>query len=157
MEWQDFTHLVRDFLETSEIKTKEVIAMLLNRGDEDEDNRDEIIKSVKGMLKGAKGSPFGTGTKSTVPVKVRVVINEIGKMYYFASLRFFESLPTGVLRKDGKSGGGGYASAQEYAKVERNKIEIVLQRRYTGGKWDGSREGLGYTSIQDFEENIVGQ
>jgi len=119
--------------------------MLLNEGDKNEETREDIEKSVRGMVKGAKGSPFGTGTKSSTPIKVKIVIKEIGKIVYNASIVYWESVPSGLIRKHGKSGGGGYASGKEYASVERNKIEIALQRRYTDGKWDGSREALGYS------------
>ena len=41
-------------------------------------------------------------------------------------------------------------SAKEYALVERNKIEIALQRRFTDGKWDGTRQALGYEDSHEF-------
>lgn len=150
MEWNDFATLVRNFLDESVLKTESVIRMLLDEGDKSEETRSEIEKSVRGMIKGAKGSPFGTGTKSSTPVKVKIVIKEIGKIVYNASIVYWESVPCGLIRKHGKSGGGGYASAKEYALVERNKIEIALQRRYTDGKWDGTREALGYEDSDDF-------
>jgi|TARA_R100000081_G_C4789445_1_gene156654 hypothetical protein len=150
MDWEDFHRIVEDYLDESDIKTESVIRMLLNKGDEDEENRLEITKSVKGMLKGNKGSPFGTGSKSIIPVKVRIVIKEIGKIVYNASIEYFDSVPSGLIRKHGKSGGGGYASAKEYALVERNKIEIALQRRFTDGKWDGTRQALGYEDSHEF-------
>ena len=150
MEWDDFTTLVRNFLDESDLNTESVIRMLLDEGDKNEETRTDIEKSVRGMVKGAKGSPFGTGTKSSTPVKVKIVIKEIGKIVYNASIAYWESVPSGLIRKHGKSGGGGYASAKEYALVERNKIEIALQRRYTDGKWDGSREALGYDDSHAF-------
>ena len=150
MEWEDFTTLVRNFLDESNLNTESVILMLLDEGDKNEETRVDIEKSVRGMIKGAKGSPFGTGTKSSTPVKVKIVIKEIGKIVYNASTVYWESVPSGLIRKHGKSGGGGYASGKEYALVERNKIEIALQRRYTDGKWDGTREALGYGDSSEF-------
>ena len=144
MDWEDFTILIRDFLDDSDLPTESVIRMLLSEGDKDENTRPEIEKSIRGMIKGKAGSPFGTGTKSTTPIKVKIVIKEIGKIVYNASIAYWESVLSGLIRKHGKSGGGGYASGIEYAMVERNKIEIALQRRYTDGKWDGTREALGY-------------
>ena len=150
MEWEEFSALVRGFLEDEEFKSESVVTMLLNEGDSNEESREDIRKSVRGLLKGKKGSPFGTGTKSSTPLKVKIVIREIGKIVYNASVVYWESVPSGLIRKHGKSGGGGYVSAEEYARVERNKIEISLQRRFTDNKWDGTREALGYGDAHAF-------
>ncbi|QDP51870.1 MAG: hypothetical protein GOVbin4206_37 [Prokaryotic dsDNA virus sp.] len=147
MNWEDFVQVVESYVWIRKEELGgivQVIDLLLDAGKNNEDERSNAIASVKGLLKGREGSPFRQGVRSTKPISVKVNIDKVGKMVEEASKVYFSMVPNGLHLKHGKSGGGGFASAEEYAKVEKKKVMTMLYRRHTNGLWDGTLEGLGY-------------
>ena len=145
MEWADFRLLVEAYLEENDLgQITDVITLLIGVAEDEDKEREYAMKSIKDLLKNREGSPFRQGTRSSNPISVKVVIDRGASMVYVASISYFNSGPSGLHLKHGKSGGGAYASAQEYALNEKAKIKTVLQRRYKDKLWDGTLEGLGY-------------
>ena len=145
MEWADFRLLVEAYLEENDLgQIADVINLLMGVAENDDKEREYAMKSIKDLLKNREGSPFRQGTRSSNPISVKVVIDKVANMVYAASISYFNSVPSGLHLKHGKSGGGAYASAHEYALNEKAKIKTVLQRRYKDKLWDGTLEGLGY-------------
>ena len=145
MEWTDFRLLVEAYLEENDLgQIADVITLLIGVAEDEDKEREYAMKSIKDLLKNREGSPFRQGTRSSNPISVKVVIDKVANMVYVASISYFNSVPNGLHLKHGKSGGGAYASAQEYALNEKAKIKTVLQRRYKDKVWDGTLEGLGY-------------
>ena len=152
MEWEDLVLLVEAYMEDADLgKLEDVVDTLISAGNDNENERKNAEFSIRGLLKGRDGSPFRQGVRSTHPVSVKVNIDKVAKMVYEASKVYFEMVPNGLHLKHGKSGGGGYASAHEYALNEKKKISTDLQRRFTNKKWDGTLEGLGYAPISEEE------
>lgn len=147
MNWEEFVEVVESYVELEAEQLGgivQVVGLLLDAGKNNEKERKNAEASVRGLLKGREGSPFRQGVRTTKPISVKVSIDKVGKMVEEASIVYFNMVPSGLHLKHGKSGGGGFASAEEYAKVEKNKIMTMLHRRHTDGLWDGTLEGLGY-------------
>lgn len=154
MEWNDLVELVENYLVEAELgPIDDVVKLLIKSGNGNEDEREAASASIKSVLQGREGSPFRQGVRTTLPIKVKVNIDTVSRMVEQGSLIYFEMVPPLLHKKHGKSGGGGYTNAIEYAKNERRKIKVDLQRRFQKGAWDGTLESLGYTSPYNwFEE-----
>ena len=145
MEWTDLVLTVEAYVEDTDLgELAKVIEILITAGNDNEKERKSAESSIRGLLKGREGSPFRQGVRSTQPVSVRISIDKVGKMVREASMVYFNMVPDGLHLKHGKSGGGGYVSAKEYATNEEKKIKTDLQRRFNSKSWDGTLEGLGY-------------
>ena len=154
MDWNDTVELVEGFcIEAFEKDNhiSKVVRLLIDSGNNEESERPNALKSIKAILQNRDGSPFRQGVRSNLPVRVKVNIGKISRMVRNASIAYFDSVPSLLIRKHGKSGGGGYANANEYANNEVKKIKIVLQRRFSKGEWDGTMEGIGF-KIAPLEE-----
>ena len=160
MEWLETVEIVESYIEINKEELgsiADVVKLQIRIGSENADERSRVISSIRGLLKGRANSPFRQGVRLTKPVSVKVTIDKVSKMVYEASIVYFNMVPSGLHLKHGKSGGGGYASAEEYAKVEEGKIKTVLHRRFKNKLWDGTLEGLGYetpTLIANEEKNL---
>ena len=143
MEWSDLVLVVEDYLSEADLgPIAEAIELLIKNGNEGEEEREQIAASIKTILQGREGSPFRQGVRSSLPVTVKVNIDKVSRMVYEASKVYFEMVPAQLHRKHGKSGGGAYVNAKEYAKNEKKKIRTDLQRRFQKGHWDGTLESL---------------
>lgn len=143
MDWSDLVDLTEDYLKGAEIDgVAEVIRLHIRLGNENESMRKSAEISIRSILKGRDGSPFKSGIRSDKPVKVRITVDEIGREVYAASFNFYNAVPNGILLKHGKSGGGRYEDAEEYAEAETKRIKTALHKKYKKGTWNGTRESL---------------
>ena len=122
----------------------QVLRLNLEVGQNDEKAREGVVKSMKALLKDKEGTPFHKGNKSDLPAKVRVVVEQLGKKIFSASLDYMEHDP--VIRfitpRHKKSGGGFYKTTREFANANKKRLMTRLKKEFRDGKWDGTVAGL---------------
>ena len=154
-EWNELRGQVSDYLSADTglgASLKQIVELNLTIGDENEDERDAVQGALKSILRGRLGSPFGKrGTKSNVPAHVRVSIDTVCKEVREAAILYYNHSPyiAAVTVKHSKSGGGNFASAEEYAAVVEKRERAKLQKQYSTKTWDGNLESLVLSSDEE--------
>ena len=78
-------------------------------------------------------------SRSTLPENVQASINAIKAEIVEASTTFYNhGSVSSVIFKHGKSGGGLFADADEYAQMMANMTAGKLRQHYSNKTWDGS-------------------
>lgn len=108
----------------------------------DETQAQNFWSSIRAYCKTIPNSPF-TINRSNLPIEVQEVMSTIGDEVIEASTTFFNTGNISrVLRKHGKSGGGLFRNADEYASMMANMTFGKLRAEYNAKSWDGTLEGL---------------
>ena len=108
----------------------------------DESQAQNFWSSIRAYCKTIPNSPF-TINRSNLPIEVQEVMSTIGDEVIEASTTFFNTGNISrVLRKHGKSGGGLFRNADEYASMMANMTFGKLRAEYNAKSWDGTLEGL---------------
>ena len=108
----------------------------------DESQAQNFWASIRALCKTIPNSPF-TVNRSNLPIEVQGVMSTIGDEVIEASTTFFNTGNISrVLRKHGKSGGGLFANADEYASMMANMTFGKLRAEYNAKTWDGTLAGL---------------
>ena len=108
----------------------------------DETKAQNFWSSIRAYCKTIPNSPF-TINRSNLPIEVQEVMSTIGDEVIEASTTFFNTGNISrVLRKHGKSGGGLFRNADEYASMMANMTFGKLRAEYNAKSWDGTLEGL---------------
>ena len=122
-----------------------VVEQMLILPHEDDNDRDRIwagIRSVLGML---PNSPIKRGRGSSLPDEVQAVLDNVANGVKTAARAYFnagDGTMSVLLKKHGKSGGGLYADADEYADAQATAIVASLKTRFKENIWDGTPDGL---------------
>jgi len=105
--------------------------------------------SIRTYCKTIDDSPF-TVNRSNLPVEVQELLNEVKEEVYNASIIYFNAIGQ-YLRKHGKSGGGLFASADEYATMMANLTYGKLRNAYNDkdDSFTGTRESLPMLTIME--------
>jgi hypothetical protein len=93
-----------------------------------EQEAERFWASIRTYCKTIENSPF-TVNRSNLPVEVQEVLNSIKEEVHNASIIYFDAIGL-YLRKHGKSGGGLFASADEYANMMGNMTYRNLRKEY---------------------------
>ena len=91
-EWETFVVEVNEFLEATEDLSEGVITVVkmnLYIGENDMNERETAMLSIKALLKGRDGTPFRKGNRTSIPATVRVNIDKICSVYGSALTNFF--------------------------------------------------------------------
>ena len=122
----------------------QVLKLNLEVGQNDEKARDGVVKSMKALLKDKEGTPFHKGNKSDLPAKVRVVVEQLGKTVYNASITYmgYHAVIRYITPRHKKSGGGFYKSDKEFALANKKRLMTRLKKEFRDGRWDGTVAGL---------------
>tara|TARA_Y100000114_G_C11565012_1_gene233593 strand:+ start:90 stop:554 length:465 start_codon:yes stop_codon:yes gene_type:complete len=108
----------------------------------DELQAQNFWSSIRAYCKTIPNSPF-TVNRSNLPIEVQEVMATIKAEVIEASTTFFNTGNISrVLTKHGKSGGGLFANAEEYATMMANMTYGKLRQQYNAKSWDGTLEGL---------------
>ena len=108
----------------------------------DEIQAQNFWSSIRAYCKTIPNNPF-TINRSNLPIEVQEVMSTIGDEVIEASTTFFNTGNISrVLRKHGKSGGGLFRNADEYASMMANMTFGKLRAEYNAKSWDGTLEGL---------------
>lgn len=133
--------------------------MLLEAGDANEASRENLLVSVKGMLKGYAGYPWIRGNQGILPAAAKAVVDTAMEQVRTAAVEFWnatEQYSQPFLRKHGKSKGSPvYTDAHDYANALAKKVKKNATDLYKSGEWDGSLADLAsvsYYEIDDTEE-----
>ena len=123
--------------------------IIVNFGNENEENQEKVWESIKSMIRGMPGSPVRRGKKSNLPASVNVVIDQIGSEVAAASEDYFNSLPIlqAVLLRHGKSGGGRCTDGGDYA-------DIFGSGGLGGGGHGGRAGGEGAGDIENGQSGV---
>jgi len=146
-EWENLVVEVNEYLEATDDLSDavvQVVKMNLQIGQDNLDERDSAMLSIKALLKGRDGTPFRKGNKAAVPASVRVVIDRVCAIYGEAITVFYgwNPLIPELLFRHGKSGGGKYGSEREYRMAELKRMRSRLVKMYKNGEWDGQIDSL---------------
>ena len=144
--WENLVLDVEEYLDSGAIDgpLKKVIELNLDVGKENPTERVAASNALKALLRGRDGTPFKQGGSSGLPAKVRISIDAICKELEEKSIEYFNSMAFAkfILLKHGRSGGGQYASAEEYAEVVSKKARKILSGMFKDNSWDGLTTSL---------------
>jgi len=145
--WQNAKLDVEEYLDAGAELSEgivQVIRLNLTIGETQPKERKGIVKAIKAMLAGKEGTPFHKGNKSDLPAKVRVVVEQLGKKMYGASITYmeFDEVMQYITPRHKKSGGGFYKSDKEFALANKKRLMTRLKKEYRKGHWDGTVDGL---------------
>ena len=145
--WQNVKLDVEEYLESgAELSDglSQILRLNLEVGDSDEKARVGVVKSLKALLKDKEGTPFHKGNKSDLPAKVRVVVEQLGKTMYNASITYmgYHAVIRYITPRHKKSGGGFYKSDKEFALANKKRLMTRLKKEFRDGRWDGTVAGL---------------
>jgi len=145
--WQHIKLDVEEYLESGAELSEgivQVIRLNLTIGETQPNERKGIVKAIRAMLTDKEGTPFHKGNKSDLPAKVRVVVEQLGKKMYGASITYmeFDEVMRYITPRHKKSGGGFYKSDKEFALANKKRLMTRLKKRYRDGHWDGTVDGL---------------
>ena len=130
--------------------------MLLEAGDANEASRENLLVSVKGMLKGYPGYPWVRGNQGILPASAKAVVDSAMEQIRTAAVDFWnatEGYSQPFLRKHGKSKGSPvYTDAHDYANALAKKAKKNASDLYKEGEWDGTLAGLADVSHYDIQE-----
>jgi len=150
MEDNEWTHIkldVEEYLDSGAELSAGLIQVLrlnIEVGESDVKARKGVVKSMKALLKDKEGTPFHKGNKSDLPAKVRVVVEQLGKRVYAASIAYMEhdEVIRFITPRHKKSGGGFYKTNKEFANANKKRLMTRLKKEFRDGKWDGTVAGL---------------
>ena len=109
---------------------------------ENDDDRDRVWTAIRAIAKMLPNSPIRPGAASKLSPEVQATLDSISNGVRTAARSYFNAGMSTLLRMHGKSGGGLYANADEFAEAEAKKIVNDLKRRMRENIWDGTIEGL---------------
>ena len=106
-----------------------VIEWNLEQGQNDPENRKRFWTNITNLFAMLPNNPIGRGRESDLPEAVQQSITQIAAQYANAYSAVFSTDPLfgEIVRKHGKSGGGVYADADEYA----DSLEKSMKSRLT--------------------------
>ena len=108
----------------------------------DESQAQNFWASIRALCKTIPNSPF-TVNRSNLPLEVQEALASIKAEIVEASTIFYNTGNISrVLTKHGKSGGGLFANAEEYATMMANMTYGKLRQQYNAKSWDGTLAGL---------------
>ena len=150
MEDNEWTHIkldVEEYLDSGADLSAGLIQVLrlnIEVGESDVKARKGVVKSMKALLKDKEGTPFHKGNKSDLPAKVRVVVEQLGKKMYAASIAYMEhdEVIRFITPRHKKSGGGFYKTNKEFANANKKRLMTRLKKEFRDGKWNGTVAGL---------------
>tara|TARA_B100001250_G_C19813694_1_gene797086 strand:+ start:3904 stop:4410 length:507 start_codon:yes stop_codon:yes gene_type:complete len=159
IEWESVKLKVNGMLEgDAEIQAipediSSLATMLLEAGDANEASRENLLVSVKGMLKGYPGYPWIRGNQGILPAAAKAVVDSASEQIREAAINFWEATSEysqPFLRKHGKSKGSPvYTDAHDYANSLVKKVKKNASDLYKAEEWDGSLAGLADVSSYD--------
>ena len=104
----------------------------------DEKSADQFWASIRALVKAMSLDDL-LPSRSTLPENVQASINAIKAEIVEASTNFYNhGSVSSVIFKHGKSGGGLFADADEYAQMMANMTAGKLRQHYNNKTWDGS-------------------
>lgn len=104
----------------------------------DEKSADQFWASIRALVKAMSLDDL-LPSRSTLPENVQASINAIKAEIVEASTIFYNhGSVSSVIFKHGKSGGGLFADADEYAQMMANMTAGKLRQHYNAKTWDGS-------------------
>ena len=104
----------------------------------DEKSADQFWASIRALVKAMSLDDL-LPSRSTLPENVQASINAIKAEIVEASTTFYNhGSVSSVIFKHGKSGGGLFADADEYATMMANMTAGKLRQHYNNKTWDGS-------------------
>ncbi len=104
----------------------------------DEKSADQFWASIRALVKAMSLDDL-LPSRSTLPENVQASINAIKAEIVEASTNFYNhGSVSSVIFKHGKSGGGLFADADEYATMMANMTAGKLRQHYNNKTWDGS-------------------
>ena len=125
---------------------------------ETNEEREANWVALRALGKNLPNTYVKRGRASAMPAEVEVAIDAISAghgadmaaMWINGDNRY-------LLRKHGKSGGGLYASHDEFGYEMTSKIANQLRNRYKAGVWVGTMDGLSSQTFDQSEESEGGQ
>jgi hypothetical protein len=155
--WEKRKAKVSTFLASNDIgEMEQVINWNMTSGDNDEDNRKRYWTSITTLFGMLPNSPLGRGRESDLPNEVQQTILDIcGMATPILEALHDDDLMGGLLERHGKSGGGLYETAQEYAEKEVKAIKGRLTKYARNHikevedvhTWDGSIDDNGRPNV----------
>jgi len=104
----------------------------------DEKSADQFWASIRALVKAMSLDDL-LPSRSTLPENVQASILTACADVEEASIAFFNHGMVGqVIFRHGKSGGGTFATAEEYAKVMSQMTAGKLRQHYNSKTWDGT-------------------
>tara|TARA_Y100000004_G_scaffold46464_1_gene50995 strand:- start:1552 stop:2010 length:459 start_codon:yes stop_codon:yes gene_type:complete len=104
----------------------------------DEKSAEQFWASIRALVKAMNLNDL-LPSRSTLPENVQASINAIKAEIVEASTNFYNhGSVSSVIFKHGKSGGGLFADADEYAQMMANMTAGKLRQHYNNKTWDGS-------------------
>jgi len=150
---------VRAWMQENDAGALEVIIDgMVNLSPETNEEREANWVALRALGKNLPNTFVKRGRASAMPAEVEVAIDAIssahgvdmGEMWLKGDNRY-------LLRKHGKSGGGLYATYEEYESEMAAKVANQLRTRYKEGIWDGTVNGLPSQTFDQSEESEGGQ
>ncbi len=109
---------------------------------ENDDDRERVWTAIRAIAKMLPNSPIRPGRLPNLAPEVQATLDSIANGVRTAAKNYFKAGMGTLLRMHGKSGGGLYADADEFAESEAKKIVNDLKKRLRENIWDGTFEGL---------------
>lgn len=161
-QWQDVIVRVNGMIEgDAEVSAipsdiTDLASMLLDAGENNEGTRDNLLVSLKGMLKGYPGYPWVRGNQGALSAAARSVVDSACEEIRVAATDFWNATETysqPFLRKHGKSKGSPvYGDAAEYANSLASKARKSATVLFKSEQWDGTLAGLADISYPEYTE-----
>tara|TARA_R110000751_G_scaffold10563_1_gene38396 strand:+ start:843 stop:1376 length:534 start_codon:yes stop_codon:yes gene_type:complete len=147
--WNKNKSKIQAYMETHDLgDMAAVINWNLTQGDNDKDNRKRFWSSITTLFGMLDDSPISRGRESNLPDEVQNLINTYCAIFAQAHAALFATDPLfgELIRKHGKSGGGVYEDADEYAAGQSKSMRMKLTRYYRNHlkgitnepTWDGT-------------------
>ena len=155
--WNKRKSKVMTYLDSNDIgEMKPVIEWNIATGDADAENRKRYWTSITTLFGMLDNSPITRGRETTLPTAVNQGILDYCVGVREASINYFNSGDmANCLEKHGKSGGGLYDSADEYADSVEKSVKGRLTRYYRNNEkevedshtWDGTFDKNGSPTV----------
>jgi len=150
--WNKRKSKVMTFLETNDIgEMSQVIEWNIATGDSDSANRKRYWTSITTLFGMLPNSPITRGRETDLPDDInQLILNLEAQAVENYTTLYNTGNMSSLIEKHGKSGGGLYESAEEYAKLQGKAVKTRYTRYYRnhtknreGHKWDGSMDENG--------------
>tara|TARA_S200002703_G_scaffold69521_1_gene60319 strand:+ start:332 stop:814 length:483 start_codon:yes stop_codon:yes gene_type:complete len=144
IKWESLKIEIREYMEAAddiEDGLSKILALNLQIGENDASQRENVKASMRSLLKGRDGTPFGKGKRGSVPATVRVAIDRVCNTVRDASTVYFNWHPYIALVTLGR-GKKSYDNAEDYAKAQAKAARARLAKMYKNKEWDGTLESL---------------
>jgi hypothetical protein len=146
--WNRRVTKVEVFLQSNDVgDLSTVLEWNINTGNNDSDNRKRYWTSITTLLGMLPNSPIQRGRETDLPDAVAQAIRDVKAMVIEKETEHYNNGMATLIEKHGKSGGGLYGSAEEYAEKIGKATATRLTRYYRnhdkkrdGPKWDGTLE-----------------